>query len=62
MLGIACPINGGGFTTGDIDAAITAALLTVHNNVRVNTPQIAPKQKASKIKRPTTPKGATAET
>ena len=54
-------ISGCGFTTCDIDAAITAALLTVHNNERVNTPQTAPKQKASKIQRPTTSKGATAE-
>lgn len=61
ILDIACPIKGCGFTTCDIDAAITAALLTVHNNERVNTPQTAPKQKASKIQRPTTSKGATAE-
>ena len=53
MPAFACPINRCDFTTCDVKAAITAALLTIHNKEHVKTPQAASKQKASKIQRPT---------
>ena len=59
---IACPINGCAYVTDDVDAAIAAALLTVHNNVHMNAPHHATsKQKAPKIQRPCITKGSTEE-
>ena len=62
MPAIACPINGCEYLTDDVDAAVAAALLLVHNNVHLNAPQqVVPKQRAPKpkIQRPTTIKGST---
>ena len=62
MPAIACPINGCEYVTEDVDAAVAAALLTVHNNVHVTAPQqAAVKQKAPKILRPNITKGSTEE-
>ena len=49
MPAIAFPINGCEYVTDDVDAAVAAALLMVHNNVDVNAPrQVVPKQRAPK--------------
>ena len=60
MPAIACPIDGCGYVTDDVDAAVAAALLMVQNNVHMNAPQqAAPKQREPKIQRPTITKGLT---
>ncbi|XP_066936345.1 uncharacterized protein [Clytia hemisphaerica] len=61
---IQCPINGCDYQTDDVDPAIAAALLTVHNNVHVNAPaqtRAAP-SKAPKIQRPSVSRSSTEET
>ena len=58
---IACPIDGCVYTTGDVDAAVAVALLTVHNNVHVNAPRAAPRRRAPKIQRPVISRGSTEE-
>ena len=56
MQSIRCPIPDCTYITGDVDAAIAAALLMVHNNMHTatttGTTQVGGKQKAPKIERP----------
>ena len=51
--------------TEDVDAAIAAALLVIHNNVHVSTPinaSAATRQRAPKIERPRISTGSSEET
>ena len=52
-------------STGDVDPAVAAALLTVHNNVHIGVAAPQPalnRQKAPKVARPTISAGSTEET
>lgn len=64
MPSIHCPIAGCAYVTGDVDAAIAAALLMVHNNVHTTPTAVAApsKQKAPKIQRPSISRGGNEET
>ena len=64
---IGCPIDGCTYTTGDVDAAIAAALLVIHNNAHVSTSNAsgapaATRQKAPQIERPKISGGSSEET
>ena len=61
MPNIDCPINGCTYSTGDVDAAVAAALLMVHNNAHTSTNVAASKQKAPKIQRPSISRGSNEE-
>ena len=61
MPSIDCPIGGCTYSTGDVDPAIAAALLTVHNNIHVGAAAPTTKQKAPKLARPTISGGSTEE-
>lgn len=63
MPSIDCPIEDCPYSTGDVDPAVAAALLTVHNNVHIGAaaPTMASKQKAPKLARPTISSGSTEE-
>ena len=63
---IQCPIANCLYTTDDVDAAIAAALLVIHNNVHVSAPTTAAttpmRQRAPKIERPKISCGSSEET
>ena len=60
---IQCPIPDCGYNTGEVEAAIAAALLLVHNNTHVAAPAPrANKQKPPKIDRPKISKRSPEET
>jgi len=65
MPAIACPIPECAFVTEDVDVAVAAALLTIHNNTHTNLAAgAAPgdgRQRAPKIDRPIITKGSTEE-
>jgi len=63
MPSIDCPIASCSYSTGDVEPAIAAALLTVHNNVHIGAaaPAAATKQKAPKLTRPTISGGSSEE-
>jgi len=58
---IDCPIDGCTYATTDVEAAVVAALLMVHNNVHTGTAPATTKQKALKIDRPCISKGSSEE-
>ena len=60
MPAIACPITGCTYVTGDVDVAVAAALLTIHNNA--HSVPTTNKQKPPKIDRPKVSKGSSEET
>ena len=60
MSAIACPITGCTYVTGDVDVAVAAALLTLHNNA--HSVPTTNKQKPPKIDRPKVSKGSSEET
>jgi len=49
---INCPLEGCTYATPDVDAAIAASLLIIHNNVHLNGNAGSSKQKPPKIDRP----------
>lgn len=62
---IQCPIAECPYRTEDVDAAIAAALLVIHNNVHVSAPtnaNAATRQRAPKIERPKLSAGSSEET
>ena len=59
---IQCPMDGCAYVTNDVDAAIAAALLMVHNNVHTTTGARAAPSKAPRIQRPSISRGSTEET
>ena len=62
---IQCPIPDGNYATNDVDPAIAAVLLTVHNNVHVTRSAsagvVSTKQRAPKLSRPVINKGSSEE-
>ena len=64
MPSINCPIDNCPYSTGEVDPAVAAALLTVHNNVHIGVAAqpTAAKQKAPKLARPTISAGSNEET
>jgi len=60
----ACPIVDCDYSTGDVDPAVAAALLIVHNNTHVGAaaPQHTAKQKAPKLSRPSISSESSEET
>lgn len=59
---IQCPIIGCDYQTDDVDPAVAAALLMVHNNAHLNAPapaRVTPK--APKIQRPSVSRSSTEE-
>lgn len=58
---INCPLDGCSFATEDVDAAIAASLLILHNNVHLNENAKCSKQKPPKIDRPHIGKDCTEE-
>ena len=64
MPSIACPIADCDYSTGDVDPAVAAALLTVHNNIHVGAaaPHHTAKQKAPKLSRPSISSESSEET
>ena len=62
---IRCPIAECPYRTEDVDVAIAAALLVIHNNVHISAPpnvQAATRQRAPKIERPRISAGSSEET
>jgi len=59
---IDCPIEGCGYATADVEAAVAAALLMVHNNVHTAAAPTLAKQRAPKIERPNISRGSSEET
>ena len=65
MPSIKCPIAECPYSTEDVDAAVAAALLVIHNNVHVSAPrnaEAATRQRAPKIERPRISAGSSEET
>jgi hypothetical protein len=62
---IRCPIDDCDYATADVDTAVAAALLMIHNNVHVITPAVpqraVTRQSAPKIERPKISLGSSAE-
>ena len=61
---IQCPIAECPYSTEDVDAAVAAALLVIHNNVHVSAPNnanAATRQRAPKIERPRVSAGSSEE-
>ena len=61
---IHCPIESCTYATEDVEAAVTAALLVIHNNVHIstNTAATLTRQSAPKIERPKIASGSSEET
>ena len=57
---IDCPIDGCSYNTGDVEANVAVALLTIHNNIHVVSNR-APKQRAPKLDRPSISKESSEE-
>ena len=58
---IQCPILGCEYVTADVDAAVAASLLLIHNNVHLTGSGCSQKQKPPKIDRPKVCKGISEE-
>ena len=59
---VKCPLDGWLFATEDVDAAVAASLLILHNNVHLNENSKSSKQKPPKIDRPQVGKDCNEET
>ena len=57
-----CPLDGCTYATDDIDAAVAASMLIIHNNVHVNESAQRSKQKPPKIDRPEIGRDSSEET
>ena len=60
-----CPIEGCAFQTDDVDTAVAAVLLTIHNNVHLSTPvasNAGSHHRAPKLERPKISSGSSEET
>ena len=65
MPSINCPIEECPYSTDDVEAAVAAVLLTIHNNVHLSAPrssEAATRQRAAKIDRPKISAGFPEET